>query len=219
MTSKHTLSNGQGIWLKSFTGEVLSEARHFHTSISQADPIVLSDKLVAPGAIHSAEHESHRVWLRDAAGAEKEVDLANVKLSLRPGHVVTAVWGSSETNAKGTYLAARNHTTGELRHDVVAALGDDLKQWQLDIGLWPSFFKWAGAGALFGIILLEWFSRNERGGTPLSLFFVWAMVGCIPVLTLWGIFGIRLGPNKRANELVLEINNVVKDRLLAQAAA
>ena len=148
----HTLSNGQELWLCTFTGEVLEQRKTSTLVVSQQAPTVLSTSMVIPGQVEAKTQSDHEIWLRAADGREQAVHMSDIGLAVRPGHTVTVLWGSTTGNEAGHYFAGRNHTTEEVRSDVLA-LGRELRSWHLSVGAGTSFLLWVVATALVGGLL------------------------------------------------------------------
>ncbi len=207
----HTLSNGQEVWLQTFTGEVLDQSKTSTVSVMQGAPMVLSKTLVVQGQVQSQTHTDHELWLRGADGQERPIHMADIGLAARVGHTVTILWGCTEPNDAGHYFASRNHTTGEVRSDVLA-LQHELRAWRLNVGAGSSFLAWvvgsAGMAALLGPLI-------PSGGldTRLAVALGGAVLGAFVGLALWATLGSNLGPERRARALTDEINALAHQRL------
>lgn len=212
------LSNGQEVWMSTFTGEVVSSDTSSAMSIHQDAATVLRDKLVIPGTIHSRTTVSHEVWLRSADGKELQVDLGAIGLPLRPGHVVTVAWGATQSLKQGSTLGARNHDTGEVRCDVLKAVGGDLKGWKLDVGAAGSFWRWTISGTVVGAIVGGLWGRAAASAHSVpqdTLFGILALGIPAFILTalLWLCVGMHLLLNGKVTTLVGEINDFLQAQL------
>jgi hypothetical protein len=209
----HTLSNGQELWLCTFTGEVLDQSKTSTTTVSQQAPTVLSSKMVIPGRVETTTTSEHEMWLRSADGREHPIRMSDIGLAARPGHTVTVLWGSTAGNEQGQYFAGRNHTTEEVRSDVLA-LGHELRSWHLKVGAGANFLLWVSVTAivlgLLGFVLTGGSLENR-----LSLAFGGMIAGAVLGFIAWAVVGSNLGPERRARAIADEINRLAEERLLA----
>lgn len=200
----HTLSNGQELWLCTFTGEVVDQSRTSTVSVTQDAPFVLSKTLVVPGQVRSTTHAQQELWLRDRDGKERSIMMSDIGLAARAGHTVTVLWGATTACETGWLFAARNHTTGDIRSDVLS-LGRELRAWRLNVGASSSFLSWVGGVAAMAAIPAFLFSRgavDNRAAMALGGLVVGAALG----LLAWLFLGSNLGPERRAQQLTDEIN-------------
>lgn len=223
--SKHKLSNGQEVWFRTFTGEVLSEKKTVNTSIHQLAPTYTAnvDKdgvaglSVIPGEVYSELQTEHDVWLRDANGKEKMFNLGNIGLPVRSGHIVTVVWGSTEGNKTGHHIGARNHTTNEVLCNVERTVGDGLKDWKLDVGvdayLWKSIAKGAALGAFAGFFV-GFAKQSDTLGWTVFLSICGAILAAVFSLKIG--YQLFLGP--KFKKLLNEIDSLSKSKLLADVS-
>lgn len=215
-----TLSNGQEVWVSTFTGEVLSSDKTSSLSIHQDAPTVLSNKLVIPGAIHSRNAVSHEVWLRSADGKEQQVDLGTIGLPVRAGHVITIAWGATHALERGPNLGARNHTTGETVCDVLKTVDNDLKTWKLDIGASGSFWRWTIGGTIVGVVVGGLWGRatayaHSVPQDTLTGMLALGITAFVLTALFWLFIGMNLLLNGKVTTLLGEINDFVREQLLA----
>lgn len=216
----NTLSNGQEIWVSTFTGEVLSAEKSTSTSIHQTAATVLSKDLVIPGTVYSTTHVSQDVWLRSSEGAEKHVDIGHIGLSIRPGHIITVAWGQTQHHDKGNYFAARNHTIDESRCDVMAALGDGMKDWKLRVGAGVHLFMWI-AGFTLGGALIAGLGTGDHyynwAQKALEHAVLGGIGGVIVGFFLGGTVGVNISLNGKVKGLLEEINAFTRQQLQSVA--
>lgn len=211
----HTLSNGQEIWLCTFTGEVLEQSTHSSTSVHQDAATVLSTNQVIPGQVRSEVHIHSMLWLRGSDGSELPVRMTDIGLATRAGQTLTVVWGGMAWAEEGPYFGARNHTTGEVRADILS-LGTRLREWRLDIGTAASMAAWIGGTAVaLGLLAFAVTGGNLENRASLALggLLGGAMLGGIG----WTLLGSHLGPGRRAKALTDEINAAAESALRASA--
>jgi hypothetical protein len=210
-TTSHVLSNGQEVWLSTFTGEVLDQSTTTSTTITQDAPTVLSSKSVIPGQIRSETHTAQQIWLRGADGTERAIALSDLVLASRVGHTVSVLWGSTAGNDRGSYFASRNHTTGEIHSDVLA-LGSELRRWHLNVGASSSLLTWT---AVFAVIaaLLAFALTGGRFENRLAMALGGVVAGALVGLAVWALLGSSLGPERRAKQLTQEIDSLATQRL------
>jgi hypothetical protein len=65
-----------------------------------------------PVSVTSTSVTHDQFFLRNDAGQEMAVELANASLALRKGHQVTVVWGVAPGKERGPYLAVHNPAIG-----------------------------------------------------------------------------------------------------------
>ncbi|SHN13644.1 hypothetical protein SAMN02787076_03538 [Rhizobacter sp. OV335] len=139
--------------------------------------------------------------------------MSDIGLAARPGHTVTVLWGSTAGNEEGQYFAGRNHTTEEVRSDVLA-LGPELRSWHLNVGAGANFLLWVSVTAivlgLLGFVLTGGSLENR-----LSLAFGGLIAGAVLGFIAWAVVGSNLGPERRARAIADEINRLAEQRLLA----
>ena len=218
-----TLSNGQEVWIGTFTGEVLSQEKSTSTSIHQTAATVLSKDMVTPGHVYSQTHVHHDVWLRSVDGKEKRVTLGGIGLAVRPGHIVTIAWGQSDASETGYNFAARNHTTGEVRSDVLAALGDGMKEWKLRVGAAGSFWRWTIGGTVLGGLVGGLWGRATAYAHSVPQDTLLGILGLgIPAFILTALFWMFIGMHfllkGNVTRLVDEINDFAREQLGAAEA-
>ena len=207
----HTLSNGQGVWLCTFTGKVLEQTKTSTTSVSQQAPTVLSTSMVIPGQIEARTQTEHEIWLRASDGRERPIHMADIGLAARPGHTVTVLWGSTLGNEEGQYFAGRNHTTDETRSDLLA-LGHDLRNWHLRVGAGASLALWILVPSLV-VGLLGFVLTGGGLENRFSLALGGLIAGAVLGFAAWTFFGSSLGPERRARAIAEEINHLAEQRL------
>ncbi len=89
-----------------FTGEIVETQRTSETTVS--------GNMNAPNAqISSRTNHYTQLFLRNADGRELDVDFES-RVGFRAGQVATAVWASSSGPDGGKYIAAYNHTSGQI---------------------------------------------------------------------------------------------------------
>jgi hypothetical protein len=135
--------------------------------------------------------------------------------------VVSVAYGGSKVMEKGPLLAARNHTTGETRCDLVETLGSDLRRWKLNTGVGSSFLGWVGGATLFAALIGGSMARRPYSPPGDFWFGVLAggVLGFIVMLFVWGlVIGplTRSGPTRR---LLSEIEEFVGAQLKAAQPA
>jgi hypothetical protein len=200
----HTLSNGQEIWLSTFTGEVVDQSRTSTVSVTLDAPTVLSTTLVVPGQVRSRTHAHMELWLRGPDGKERSIRMSDIGLAARSGHTVTVLWGATTACEDGLLFAARNHTTGEIRSDVLSG-GKRLRAWRLKVGAGTSFMLWVGAATTVAAVLAFLYSGgavDHRAAMALG----GSMGGAVLGFLAWLFLGSNLGPERRAQRLTDEIN-------------
>jgi hypothetical protein len=169
--------------------------------------------MVIPGRIETTMQSEHEMWLRATDGRELPIRMSDIGLAARTGHTVTVLWGSMVGNEEGQYFAGRNHTTEEVRSDVLA-LGHELRSWHLNVGAGASFFRWLLVPAvvlgLFGFILVGGGLENR-----LALALGGLVAGALLGFASWAVIGSNLGPERRARAIADEINSFAEQRLLA----
>ncbi len=101
------------IHLHRFTGEVLDSQRSSHTSVTSH----------ANGQVSAHTEHYNEVFLRAPDGAERSVEVASAKVSVRVGNMVTVGWGIVGSNATGSYATIHNHDTHQLGH-IAKAIND-----------------------------------------------------------------------------------------------
>jgi hypothetical protein len=200
----HTLSNGQELWLCTFTGEVLEQRRTSTLAVTQQAATVISTSMVIPGQVEAKTQSEHEIWLRAADGRERAVHMSDIGLLVRPGHTITVLWGSTAGNEDGQYFAGRNHTTEEVRSDVLA-LGRELRSWHLSVGAGASFLWWVVATALvvglLGFVLTSGSLENR-----FSLALGGLIVGAVLGFAAWSLVGSSLGPERRARAITVSVS-------------
>lgn len=214
------LSNGQEVWVSTFTGEVLSSDKTSALSIHQDAPTVLSNKLLIPSAIHSRNVVTHEVWLRSPDGKERQVNLGTIGLSVRAGHVVTIAWGATQALDQGPNLGARNHTTGETTCDVLKTVDSDLKAWKLDVGATASFWRWTIGGTILGAVVGGLWGRatayaHSVPQDTLTGMLALGIAAFVLTALFWLFIGMNFLLNGKVKALLGEIDNFVREQLLA----
>ncbi|HEU4460872.1 MAG TPA: hypothetical protein VFR90_17255 [Methylibium sp.] len=212
--TEHKLDNGQSIRLQSLTGTVISASTSTTTSIHQSAPEVLNRYTVLPGQIHSRTHTKHSVWLRLEDGHEHSVDLDDLSLPVREGHVVSLVYGGPTWSGTTWLFGARNHTTGKVFCDVLC-LKEVLRQWKMSIGIGRSFLTWTLTGALLpGLISFLTVPPKDR----LVMAAMMSIVGAVVSFFCWLFFGMMGGFEGRAAALTEEISELGLKALKAEPA-
>jgi hypothetical protein len=207
----HTLSNGQDVWLCTFTGEVLAQTKTSATSVAQQASTVLSASMVIPGQIEARKQTEHEIWLRASDGRERPIHMSDIGLDARPGHTVTVLWGSTLGNEEGQYFAGRNHTTDEICSDVLA-LGHGLRNWHLRVGVGASLALWILVPSI--VVGLTGFVLSGGGlENRFSLALGGLISGAVVGFAAWTFFGSSLGPERRARAIAEEINQLAEQRL------
>lgn len=210
-STQHELSNGQKIWLCTFTGQMIEQSKTSSLSISQDAPLVFDKDLVIPGRIRSRTHVEHQIWLCGADGSERAFSIADIGVVALPGHTVSVLWGSTIQNDTGDHFAVRNHQTGDVRSDVMV-VGRNLRQWGLKTGAGTSLFMWCLAGALMMAVIAftgVTGARDTRIVASIGGLFAGGFLG----LVAWLVVGKNIGPERRASALVAEIDELAKRRL------
>lgn len=153
------LSNGRTVAMDAFTGEVIESSRSQTSTVEQDAATVLSKDLIIPGQIRSRTDVTAEVWLRSAAGREKQFNLQNIGLPMRVGHRVSVLWTGPEVGRPGWFTGARNHTTGETRIALMAGAGSNAKEFRLDAGgnvtLVAIFVGLIVVGAVVGLFMSD----------------------------------------------------------------
>lgn len=200
-THEITLSNGQTVWLTTLSGTVLSVHQSERTSVHQDAPLVLSKDMVIPGQVSSTTRTRLQLWLRMPNGQERAMELVDVQVPVREGHEVSVVTGGRSQTQDQLPFGIRNHTTGEMMCDVTR-LGAALRRWKLNIGAGMSLLRWTG---VFTIVLglVGWFNGGRHA--PTWAFFG-AIGGAVAGFVIWSLVGSNLGPERRAMQMVNEIN-------------
>ncbi len=89
-----------------FTGDVIDSQRSSETSVTGH----------GNGQISSHTYHYNEIFLRASDGQEKSVEVASSGVSVRPGNVVTVLWGIVGNNEKGAYTTVHNHDTQQTGH-------------------------------------------------------------------------------------------------------
>ena len=215
------LSNGQGFWVSTFTGQILSAENSTSTSIHQTAATVLSKDLVIPGTVYSKTHVNQEVWLRSNEGIEKQVGIGHIGLPIRPGHIITVAWGQTQPHDQGSYFAARNHTTGDSRCDVLAALGEEMKKWELKAGAGLHLLGWIVGSTLTGALIAavgtgDHYYNRFQASLEHALF--GAVIGFIVGFFFGSTFGVNISLNGKVKGLLEEINAFTRQQLYSVAA-
>lgn len=211
----HSLSNGQEIWTSTFTGVLVDRSIKSNVVVQQDGPTVLRTSVVVPGQIRVTDVSTDELWLQDDHGQERAISMNDIGLAVRIGHRVSVVWGSTPWNETGPYFGARNHSTGELRVDLVAAVGQNLRQWGLNTGAASSLALWTVLpAALTALIAFAVSGGNAENRLALALGGL--IAGGIAGFISWALLGSNLGPERRARNLIAEINEAARKALLAQ---
>jgi hypothetical protein len=89
-----------------FTGEIMETQRTSETTVT--------GNMHAPNAQISSrtDHYTH-LFLRSADGSELDVNFES-RVGFRAGQTATVIWASSAGPDKGKYIAAYNHTSGQI---------------------------------------------------------------------------------------------------------
>ncbi|ABD72007.1 hypothetical protein Rfer_4321 (plasmid) [Rhodoferax ferrireducens T118] len=212
-STDHTLSGGQKFWICDFTGEVVEANKVSHTSIHQGSPSYMTNVsgdgsvglMVVPGAVSSTEHTSQELWLKNVDGEEQSFGVGHIGLPMRVGHVVTVVWIGGGGKTEGRNVAARNHTTGEIRCELERVLSDNFNTLMFSDGAGKGSLTWAAVGAVLGMIFVSVFLR-EGYLLPGAFFGAFVGLSAYPIL---GRFKALRG------RLFAELSGVVKNRLEA----
>jgi len=207
-----TLSNGQVIRLATLTGTVISASKASQTAVSQDAPIVLSAKTVIPGQIRSTTQTTQDLWLRMADGKEQAISLTDFDLPVREGHTVSVLWGGPAWSEGGSCFGARNHTTGDVRCDVMV-LGHSLKEWRLSVGAGSSMALWTFGTALV-LALPAFFVSGGGTENKAAMALGAAMLGGFVGLMAWVFVGSNIGPGRRAAALSNEISELGRKALM-----
>lgn len=97
---------GRNISIYRFTGEVIDSQRSSETSITSHNN----------GQVSSYTYHYNEIFLRDKEGKEISVEVASAGVPVRPGNVVTVLWGILGNKDKGPYTTVFNHDTGNIGH-------------------------------------------------------------------------------------------------------
>lgn len=209
----HTLSNGQEVWIKMFTGVVLSSEKSETVTVHEGMRLPDAKGNLQPGAIYSKTHNHHVVWLRADDGTEREVNIGDIGLPLREGHQVTVAGGHRSGEAAGPYFAARNHSTGEERCDLYKAVGSSIGEWKLKTGLGWHICGWAlGCSILAFLATFVSYSGRDKLSPALILGFL----AFFPGLVVGGFAANFSGGMAKAEALMAEINRFTSDAMKAE---
>lgn len=204
-----TLSNGQRLWMKTVTGEVLDQTKSIRTEVRQGEPTILSKDVIIPGHISSHKVVEHEIWIRTDGGEERLFQIGHVDLAARPGHVITLLGGGPV----GAIYAYRNHSTNVTSSDVMA-LRSDLRAWKLKIGAFMCIAKWtfwsACIPAVITFVRVSGDFRDKAEGAAAI-----AMIGAVVGVFLGAFVGLNFGPEKLAMKLTGEINDAARSLLLS----
>lgn len=129
-----TLSSGANCWFVASAGEVLATKEATYSTVHQTSSTLVAgvgDKSNAyiPGEVYSVTHNKNEVWLRFEDGREKSFELGSFGLPMRVGHKVCVVHGNIEGEEFGSFLVARNITTGESRSENPRYSKQQMSKW------------------------------------------------------------------------------------------
>ena len=110
--STHLLSNGDTVWMDSFTGTVVVSSETSNTVVHQNEYLqnVGGSWVRTPGAVQSNVVTTHKIWLKASDGSERDFDFSSVPLALREGHNVSVIWMGKEDLPSSVTVAAINHS-------------------------------------------------------------------------------------------------------------
>lgn len=115
--------DGKPLWLRVSVGEVVSQQKWSETSVysrGNADSLALS----------SVVREKHEFWVKEADGKEVGVNFTDGGFQVRDGQKVWVAWGGGQGQEHGSYLFAKNMTSGD-----VAEFISDWKEWLYKSGV------------------------------------------------------------------------------------
>lgn len=184
--STHLLSNGDAVWMNSFTGTVVASNETSNTVVHQNEYLqnVGGSWIRTPGAVQSTVVTTHKIWLKASEGSERDFDLSSVPLALREGHDVSVVWIGKEGLTSSVIVAAINHTTKAryLLNVAKAGFAQVYKALKLKN---PGMVQWCVGGAMLLLVVVIKGSNNFLPGLFIGF--------CAAVATGSGPHGRRQG--------------------------
>jgi hypothetical protein len=186
MQHSFKLSSGLDCWLSVLTGEVMQVERTHTTTIHQADPTILTTRVI-PGAVSSSTTAKTELWLKTADGREHPFNLTNLSVPMRPGHLVSVAWGAPAHVGSGPVFALRNHTTQATVGDLNGALPLDIRHWNLVRG--GAFWMILGALSVVGLLIGLGLGSSGGGHVAQQDLLLGAIIG----LVIGAFAGIMFG--------------------------
>ncbi len=199
------LDNGQRIRLATITGTVIGATGDRATSGRHSPPLTLTKDFVVAARTDEAGAGPQGFWLVDDQGSERYVQLSGFALAAREGHRVSVLFGAPAWRREGASFGALNHSSGDMVCDITV-LGTALRSWGIKVGAMSSLLRWtvSFAGILGGIAFVM-----TRG--PLDNQAAMALgglcAGAVAGVLAWTFVGSGLGPDARARQLALQIND------------
>lgn len=110
------LPSGRRLSFCRLTGEVLGDKKWAETHVSSSGGggyVSGHGGVVMAPTVTSQTVTRSEIWVRDDAGGEHAIELADFGVPVRPGQRLTAVWGILDDEKTGPYYLVENHTSGQ----------------------------------------------------------------------------------------------------------
>jgi hypothetical protein len=117
--------DGKKVYLYSYTGKVLSSKKDKETVISSQTMGTGNNRQTA---VSSTTVDHHEIFMVDANGKERSVQLQDFDFPLREGNTLSLVWLIKEGDERGPYIHARNHSTDEVNQIYENNIADSFRK-------------------------------------------------------------------------------------------
>jgi hypothetical protein len=155
--------DGKKVYLYSYTGKVLSSKKDKETVISSQTMGTGNNRQTA---VSSTTIEHHEIFMVDADGKERSVQLQDFDFPLREGNTLSLIWFIKEGDERGPYIHARNHSTDEVTQIYENNIADTFrKPWWMILAvaavLGFATMMFLGPLALFMILVSFFYFRHR----------------------------------------------------------